>query len=223
MAELTMTRRTFAKASALAGVAAAVGATMTEGLADAPAAFADAPAEVKTYKSMCHGCIQPCAVLVTVEDGVVTRIQGDPDAPNNKTGVCVKCLNQLHTCYSPRRVLHPMKHVERGTNNWETISWDEAIELAADKIGEAIEKYGPYSFFASGGGGGLYCGFHGYNFPEGFGSPNTFEPGGAQCFEPRVTCAPLVGMVCSQSMADSRVVEPFNTYDPQCEMLVIWG
>ncbi|MDE8702423.1 molybdopterin-dependent oxidoreductase [Adlercreutzia equolifaciens] len=223
MAELTMTRRTFAKASALAGVAAAVGATMTEGLADAPAAFADAPAEVKTYKSMCHGCIQPCAVLVTVEDGVVTRIQGDPDAPNNKTGVCVKCLNQLHTCYSPRRVLHPMKHVERGTNNWETISWDEAIELAADKIGEAIEKYGPYSFFASGGGGGLYCGFHGYNFPEGFGSPNTFEPGGAQCFEPRVTCAPLVGMVCSQSIADSRVVEPFNTYDPQCEMLVIWG
>ncbi len=108
MAELTMTRRTFAKASALAGVAAAVGATMTEGLADAPAAFADAPAEVKTYKSMCHGCIQPCAVLVTVEDGVVTRIQGDPDAPNNKTGVCVKCLNQLHTCYSPRRVLHPI-------------------------------------------------------------------------------------------------------------------
>ncbi|WP_304425909.1 molybdopterin-dependent oxidoreductase [uncultured Adlercreutzia sp.] len=224
MADITMTRRTFAKASALAGVAAAVGATMTEGLKDAPKAFADSPSEVKTYKSMCHGCIQPCAVLVTVEDGVVTRIQGDPDAPVNKTGVCVKCLNQLHTCYSPRRVLHPMKHIERGTNNWETISWDEAIELAADKIGEAIQKYGPYSFFSSSGGGGLYAGITGYSYQEGYGSPNSFEPGSAQCIVPRTCTSTLVGVgMNTGSVADAQCVEPFNTYDPHTEMLVIWG
>ena len=42
--------------------------------------------------------------------------------------------------YSPRRILHPLKRVgERGTTDFEVISWDEAIELAATQIKDAID------------------------------------------------------------------------------------
>ncbi len=219
----TMTRRSFTKAAALAGIAAASGVTLSDSLIDTDAAFAESAPEVKEYKTMCHGCIQFCAVKVTLEDGVVTKIVGDEDSPLNKTGVCIKGLNQLHTAYSPRHILHPMKHVQRGTNDWETISWDEAIDLAASKIVEAIQKYGPYSFFVSSGGGGAYSGAFAYGFPEAFGSPNSFEPGGAQCFMPRANMAPLVYGGRPPSIADSFLLEPFNTYNAATKMLVLWG
>ena len=45
----------------------------------------------------------------------LVKIEGDPDGPLNKGGVCLKCLAQLQTLYSPRHVLHPMKRAgERG-------------------------------------------------------------------------------------------------------------
>lgn len=218
-----LSRRSFVKIAAAAGAAAGLGVSMSGSLKDAGKAFAESGSSIKTVKTMCHGCIQFCAVLATVEDGVVTKLQGDPDSPLNKTSICIKGLNQMHTVYSPRHILHPMRHVERGTNKWETISWDEAIELAATKIKEGVDKYGPYSFFVSSGGGGAYSGFWAYGFCEAILSPNSFEPGGAQCFMPRASMAPFVYGGRPPSIADSFLWEPFNTYKPATKMIVLWG
>ena len=218
-----MTRRTFAKTAVAASLASAVGLSLSNSLVDAEPGYADSAPDVKVYKTMCHGCIQFCAVRVTVEDGVATKIIGDEDSPLNKTGVCIKGLNQLHTMYSPRRILHPMRHVKRGTNEWETISWEEAIDLGANAIVDSIKKYGPYSFFCSSGGGGAYSGAFAYGFVEAFGSPNSFEPGGAQCFMPRANMAPLVYGGRPPSIADSFLLEPFNTYNNATKVLVLWG
>ncbi len=71
------------------------------------------------HKTACHGCTNCCPVRVYTEDGRVVKIEGDPDGPLNKGGVCLKCLSQIQTVYSPRHVLHPMKRVgERGENKW---------------------------------------------------------------------------------------------------------
>ena len=97
--------------------------------------------------------------------------------PISKGSVCLKGLNQLHTAYSPRRILHPLKLAgERGSNKWEAISWDEAVTLAATQITTIIDKYGPYSFFASVGGGGAYSFIQAITLPAAFGSPTVFEP-----------------------------------------------
>ena len=88
---------------------------------------------------------------------MVTKLEGDDRAPVSKGSLCIKGLNELHTMYSPRRILHPLKRVgERGTTDFEVISWDEAIELAATQIKDAIDQYGNYAFFSSVGGGGSY-------------------------------------------------------------------
>ena len=212
MSETTLTRRSFVKAAALTGAAAAIGASMSGSLVETDAAWADEPVESKVLKTSCHGCIQMCPARAYVENGVVTKLEGDPDAPVSRGSLCLKGLNQLHTMYSPRRIIHPIKRAgERGENKWEVISWDEAIELASDQIVSAIEKYGPYSFFASVGGGGSYSFMEAMTLPMAFGSPTVFEPGCAQCYLPRYSMSKYMYGGNDQSVADNAVQEIFRT------------
>ena len=219
-----VTRRSFVKAAAISGVAAAFGTTLSGSFKEAHADEAQGASEEKVYKNTCHGCIQACPCLVYVKDGVAVRIEGDPDAPTNKGSLCMKGMNQIQTCYSPRRILHPIKRVgERGGNDWEVISWDEAVDLAATKISEEIEKYGPYAFFASVGGGGSYSFIQAQQMPAALGSPTVFEPGCAQCYLPREAMSKFMYGGNSQSIADCGTIEPFNWDDHKMEVLVLWG
>lgn len=223
MSKTLLTRRSFVQAAAATGVAAAFGVSMSDSLVETDKAYAEAAPSVKTYKTMCHGCIDYCAVKVTLEDGVAVKIVGDETNLENRTSCCMKCLNQLHTAYSPRRILHPMKLAgERGSGEWEIISWDEAIDLAASKISESIKKYGYNSIFTSHGGGGSYNGAFTYGIAESFYSPTAFEPGGAQCFVPRSSITPMITGCNSTSIADSFNQEPFKP-NTETNMLVIWA
>ena len=218
----TVTRRGFLQTAALAGAATAFGVSAAGSIIQSEEACAESESTTKVVKSVCHGCIARCPCKVYVKDGVAIKIEGDETAAISKGSVCMKCMNQIQTMYSPRRILHPIKRAgERGENSWEVISWDEALDLAADKFIEAREKYGPYSFFAAGGGGGSYTNEHVMMMPAAVGAPNGFEPGAAQCLMPREGMASFVGGVC-QSMADFYVFEPFNPAG-NTTSVVIWG
>ena len=120
MVETTLTRRSFVKASALAGAAAAFGASLSGCIQEAPEQQGqDGGAEegLVRMKTSCHGCIQMCPAIAYLQDGVVVKLEGDPDAPVSRGSLCIKGLNQLHTMYSPRRILHPLRRAgERGEN-----------------------------------------------------------------------------------------------------------
>ena len=229
MAETTLTRRSFVKASALVGATAAFGASMAGCMQEAPQEQAPsgggADEGLVRMKTSCHGCIQMCPAIAYLKDGVVVKLEGDPDAPVSRGSLCIKGLNQLHTMYSPRRVLHPLRRAgERGENKWEVISWDEAVEEAATHICDAIDKYGPYSFFASVGGGGAYSFMEAMTLPMAFGSPTVFEPGCAQCYLPRWSMSKLFYGGNDQSIADNAVQEIFRPDpDNKAEVVVLWG
>ena len=219
-----VTRRSFVKMATLAGASAAIGTQMTGSLVETDPAYADEADDVKVVKTSCHGCIQMCPALATIKNGVVVKLEGDPDAPVSRGSLCIKGLNQLHTMYSPRRILHPLKRVgERGTTDFEVISWDEAIDLASDQIKDAIDKYGNYAFFASVGGGGSYSFMEAMTLPMAFGSPTVFEPGCAQCYLPRWSLSKLFYGGDDQSVADNAVQEIFKVEDNKTEVVVIWG
>lgn len=224
MQETTWTRRSFVQAAALAGAAAAIGVSMPNSLVETDPAYADEPVETKVVKTSCHGCIQMCPARAYIENGVVVKLEGDPDAPVSRGSLCLKGLNQLHTMYSPRRVLHPLKRAgQRGENKWEVISWDEALDLAAEQITSTIDKYGPYSFFASVGGGGSYSFMEAMTLPMAFGSPTVFEPGCAQCYLPRYAMAKYMYGGNDQSIADNAVQEIFKVEDNKADTVVLWG
>ncbi len=58
-----------------------------------------------------HDCPDACGVLITVQDGRATKIQGDPEHPVTRGFLCAKVAKYLDRVYSPDRVLHPMRRV----------------------------------------------------------------------------------------------------------------
>jgi molybdopterin guanine dinucleotide-containing S/N-oxide reductase-like protein len=106
-----------------------------------------------------HDCPDACGVLITVEDGRATRIQGDPAHPVTRGFLCAKVAKYLDRVYSPERVLYPMRRMvpkgintgEGVTQSWRRISWDEALGEIADRFKKIAAEFGseailPYSY-----------------------------------------------------------------------------
>src|SRR5258708_19938090 len=58
-----------------------------------------------------HDCPDACGVLITIEDGRASKIQGDPEHPVTRGFLCAKVAKYLDRVYSPDRVLYPMRRV----------------------------------------------------------------------------------------------------------------
>lgn len=103
-----------------------------------------------------HDCPDACGVLITVEDGRATKIQGDPAHPVTRGFLCAKVAKYLDRVYSPGRVLYPMRRVApKGmdaprtgqgpvpTPAFERISWDEALTEIAGRLKQTTAEFGP--------------------------------------------------------------------------------
>jgi len=102
-----------------------------------------------------HDCPDACGVLITVQDGRATRIQGDPEHPITRGFLCAKVAKYLDRVYSPDRVLYPMRRIgpkgPSATQSWQRISWDEALDSIASRFRSISNEFGseailPYSF-----------------------------------------------------------------------------
>lgn len=92
-----------------------------------------------------HDCPDTCAMIVTVDNGVATKVEGAKDHPTTDGFLCTKVARYLERTYSPQRVLYPLKRVgEKGKGIFTRISWDEALDTIAAKFAEiASSSDGP--------------------------------------------------------------------------------
>jgi anaerobic selenocysteine-containing dehydrogenase len=113
-----------------------------------------------------HDCPDACGVLITIENGRATKIQGDPAHPVTRGFLCAKVAKYLDRVYSPDRVLYPMRRIvpkgaaqnpagagksARATDAFERITWDEALDEIAKRFRGIISEFGaeailPYSY-----------------------------------------------------------------------------
>ncbi len=94
----------------------------------------------KVVKSVCPYCAVGCGQNVFVKDGKVIQIEGDPDSPVSRGRLCPKgsASKQLVTNTDrPTTVLHRRPY----SSEWETIGLDEAMEMVADKVLEARDRF----------------------------------------------------------------------------------
>jgi len=111
-----------------------------------------------------HDCPDACGVLITIEDGRATKIEGDPNHPVTRGFLCAKVAKYLDRVYSPDRVLYPMRRIAPkgpcgpGTpapQAFERISWDEALDEIMRKLRRVIARSGPESILPYSYGGTL--------------------------------------------------------------------
>ncbi|WP_373501941.1 molybdopterin-dependent oxidoreductase [Desulfococcus sp.] len=140
--DIRLSRRSFVKASAVAGVSVAAGTGLSMEL-KALARTTDAPSEGqgKWMPSTCQGCTSWCSKQVYVIDGRAVKVRGNPRSKVNMGAGCPRPHLAIQQVYDPDRIKTPMKRTNPRKGRTEDpgfvpISWDEALNTLADKIME---------------------------------------------------------------------------------------
>src|SRR6266481_2440102 len=133
------------------GVPVTVGPT--DGASEPPAGCYNSGLPADVRHSVCAlDCPDACALLINVEDGKGTRLRGDPEHPVTRGFLCGKVARYLEREYSPERLLYPLRRIgAKGEGRFERISWDEALDTIAAKLGQVAREFGseailPYSY-----------------------------------------------------------------------------
>src|SRR6202795_2887112 len=90
----------------------------------------------QTIRTMCPMNCHPtlCGMLVEVDDGRVVGVKGDPDNPDSQGFLCVRGQAAPEIIGNDKRILHPMVRPRRGEDTWRRASWDEVLDLIAQRM-----------------------------------------------------------------------------------------
>ncbi len=164
----SISRRGFLKTGAIVAGAATLAGSLV-GLQQIDVAEATAAAaEEKVFMGACRSnCHCGCPIDVHVRDGNIVRTSAHELPDPRYSRICSKGLTNLYRTYSQERVKYPLKRAgERGADQWERISWDQAIDEIATKIKQVQEESGPSSFAMMFDGSGNYGIASGTNSPS---------------------------------------------------------
>ncbi|WP_141798286.1 molybdopterin-dependent oxidoreductase [Nocardioides sp. SLBN-35] len=98
---------------------------------------------METRTGVCNLCEATCGLLLSIEDGAVTGVRGNPDDPLSRGHICPKgvAIGDVHA--DPDRLRRPVRRIGRGDDaRWEEIGWDEALDLVADGLARAVNEHG---------------------------------------------------------------------------------
>ncbi|HKJ64023.1 MAG TPA: molybdopterin-dependent oxidoreductase, partial [Desulfopila sp.] len=122
----------------------------------------------------CGMCVNKCGVIARVRNGVIEKLDPNPHFLKSRGMLCARGNAGLDTVYSPDRLKYPMIRTGvRGEGAFRRASWDEALDLVAEKLDELAQKYTRA--------GTVFVSTEGYQehffttFAECYGSPNTLR------------------------------------------------
>ncbi|ADV66875.1 molybdopterin-dependent oxidoreductase [Deinococcus maricopensis] len=92
-----------------------------------------------THYRACNLCEAICGLILTVQDGRVTSVRGDPDDPLSRGHICPKgaALPDIHA--DPRRLKRPLR---RDGDTWTELGWDEALDYVATRLRDVQTQHG---------------------------------------------------------------------------------
>ena len=166
------------------------------------------------FRTACRGCHGGCIHIITVENGKVVRVRPDHEAPLNIGRACAKGISIIEQMYHPDRLMYPMKRVgERGSGKWQRISWDEALDTIAAKLGQLRKDYGAECIAAITGTGRHHIPYL-WRFTRAIGTPNITSAGALICLGPRKNAGFSTAGVYNS-------VDYYGDTKPEC--IVVWG
>ena len=203
----SLERRRFIKSSAMAAATAVASGSSSFALPIlGGSGFNEEP--VTWNKAPCRFCGTGCHVQVGVREGKVVAVAGDKNAEVNKGLLCVKGYHVGSALYGEDRLTKPL--LRRG-ESYREISWSAALDVIADRIEPAPERFAIY-------GSGQWTipeGYAAQKFMKGGLANNHIDPNARLCMASAVT----------GFLATYGVDEPAGCYDDldSCDVMIMWG
>jgi nitrate reductase NapA len=157
---------------------------------------------------------------VGVKDNNIVAVKGDPESPVNRGLLCAKGyrLNKIHSAVD--RLKDPLIRVSpksvTSSAEYRRVSWEEALDLIAEKFRESLENYGPESVAMFGSGQ--------WTVWEGYAAAKLFKGGlssnNLDCNARHCMASAVAGFMTSFGLD-----EPMGCYDDfdQADAFILWG
>jgi len=127
-------RRDFLKIMGLAGTSATMGCSTDAARKLIPyliPAREIIPGEATWYATTCRECPAGCGLLAKNRDGRIIKVEGNPDHPVNRGGLCARGQASLHGLYNPDRFTGPARRRE---GRLVPLSWETAQGELAGRL-----------------------------------------------------------------------------------------
>jgi len=176
-----LSRRRFLKIAGATTGAAALSGSAAGWLSKA--ALAPAESGLRRVPTYCDICFWKCGAIATVRDGVLWKVEGNPEDPLSRGRLCPRGTGGVGAHFDPDRLRAPLlRRSVRGEEQWTEVTWDEALGYVAEKMQRIKAEHGPeaVALFSHGIGGTFLK-----HTLKAFGSPNITAPSFAQCRGPR--------------------------------------
>tara|TARA_R110002126_G_scaffold155833_3_gene303074 strand:+ start:85997 stop:88099 length:2103 start_codon:yes stop_codon:yes gene_type:complete len=105
------------------------------------------------YTACPHDCPSTCALEVEIlDERTIGRVRGSRENTYTAGVICAKVARYAERVHHPDRLLKPQRRVGgKGDNNWQEISWEDALDLSAEAFLKAEQQWGaetvwPYYF-----------------------------------------------------------------------------
>jgi thiosulfate reductase/polysulfide reductase chain A len=177
-----LSRRRFLKIAGAGAGVAAVGGSVGELLWKAHGGR-ETERGLRQVPTFCDICFWKCGAIASVRDGVLWKIEGNPDDPLSRGRLCPRGTGGVGAHFDSDRLRAPlMRRSVRGQEQWTEVTWDEALGAVAGKMQKIKAEHGPeaIALFSHGIGGTFLK-----HTLKAFGTPNVTAPSFAQCRGPR--------------------------------------
>ena len=170
-------------------------------------------------KTTCpRDCYDGCGIIVHKQNGEIIKVKGNRDHPSTRGPLCAKCAVSYNGVWLDEnaRLLYPLKRSgNKGSGQFERISWDDALAEIANRFGEIDREHGADRIYHTHYTG--TCSVIAGQFPKRF-----FNHIGATEVDPDTICNAAGHAALSYVFGDSVAgFDPRTSKDSKC--ILIWG
>jgi anaerobic selenocysteine-containing dehydrogenase len=108
----------------------------------------NAPFRVAVRASACpHDCPSTCALEIEVFEGQrIGRVRGAAENAYTAGVICAKVARYAERAHHPDRLMRPLRRRSaKGSGDFEPISWDDALDIVAERLLKEEQQHGPES------------------------------------------------------------------------------
>ncbi len=97
--------------------------------------------EEKKVATLCEMCVNKCAAIAHVRNGVVTKLDPNPLFPKSRNMLCARGNAGVQALYDPDRLKYPLiRDGEKGSGKFKRVSWNEAFAYIEEKLTKILDE-----------------------------------------------------------------------------------